>query len=315
MTKTNYVPMEDDGWWESVLQDEDRKSVAQARVTSKPVEESALAKSDKNDKQDKVDWERARTIYEKDQIVTLDVTSYNKGGLLVEGQDMQGFVPYSHLLDMSEHREAERDNILSGYVGRALSLKIIECVPEDGRLVYSERAARAEVGCRNRLFTSLESGQCVPGEVTNVTDFGAFIDLGGVEGLIHISELSWGRVEHPSHIVNVGDKLDVMVLGVSPERCRVALSLKRLFSNPWETVHNRYAVNDVVPAKITTVVSYGAFARLEEGLEGLIHVSEMDLDDGNTVKDYYKPGQDVNVRILQVDATHQRLGLSMIMDF
>ncbi len=314
------APMEDDHWWEAVLTDENHLSPGALARTPlvELVESPAFARMERpprtEKKLEKIDWDQAATLYQQDQVVTLLVSGYNRGGLLVEGTGMQGFVPYSHLLNMKEHREAERESILADYVGRGMPLKIIECVPEDGRLVFSERAARAGVGCRNRLFTSLRSGQRVPGEVTNVTDFGAFVDLGGVEGLVHISELSWGRVEHPSSILVAGEKIEVMILDVSPERCRVALSLKRLFPNPWETVHNRYAINDIVPAIITSVVSYGVFARLEEGLEGLVHISEMRLPEGQAVKNVYSPGQRVNVRILQIDAAHQRLGLSLITD-
>jgi small subunit ribosomal protein S1 len=151
----------------------------------------------------------------------------------------------------------------------------------------------------------------VVGEVTNVTDFGAFVDLGGVEGLIHISELSWGRVAHPSQVVQIGQKVEVLVLDVAPERCRIALSLKRLFPNPWETVEQRYPINGVFPAVITALVPFGAFARLEEGLEGLIHTSEIILPEGVNVKDFLVPGKTLQVRVLQVEASRQRLGLSM----
>jgi small subunit ribosomal protein S1 len=148
------------------------------------------------------------------------------------------------------------------------------------------------------------------GEVTNITDFGAFVDLGGVEGLIHISELSWGRVVHPSDILKLGQKIEVQVLNILLERCRIALSLKRLKPNPWATISQRYAVNDVVPAVITSVVSFGVFARLEEGLEGLVHVSEM-KPEGLVVKDTFTEGQHIEVRILHIEPEHQRLGLSL----
>jgi small subunit ribosomal protein S1 len=301
----NHPPMLDDGWWASVLADEEHYvHIAATRPSAKQVEPSTIEPP-------VLDWDRAKDLYLQDQIVTLAVTGFNRGGLLVGSGDLQGFVPYSHLVDMSVQAEADRDAFLGEYVGRTLRLKVIECVPEEGRIVFSERAAKADAGCRNRLFDSLQVGQHVAGEVTNITDFGVFVDLGGVEGLIHISELSWGRVVHPSQIVTLGEKIDVQVLDVSPERCRVALSLKRLFSNPWETVGDRYAIDDVVPAELTTLVSYGAFARLEEGLEGLIHVSEMDLPAGQVIKDVFVSGQKVHVRILQIDAAHQRLGLSL----
>jgi small subunit ribosomal protein S1 len=147
--------------------------------------------------------------------------------------------------------------------------------------------------------------------VTNVTDFGVFIDLGGVEGLIHISELSWGRVIHPSHILKLGQEVEVLVLDIAAERCRVALSLKRLQSNPWERAESSFGANSIIPATITSVVSYGAFARLDAGVEGLIHASEMPLPEGSLVKDILSEGQRVDVRVLHVDAARQRLGLSM----
>jgi len=249
-------------------------------------------------------------VYNQDQIVTLTVTSYNRCGLLVEGLHLQGFVPYSHLVDMVSQNEQERDHFLSEYVGRDLRLKFIECVPDKGRIVFSERAARADPGRRTQLFSSLKSGDVTMGEVTNVTDFGVFVDLGGVEGLIHISELSWGRVIHPSSILHLGQKIEVQVLDILLERSRIALSLKRLKPNPWETAAQRYSVDDIVPATITTVVSFGVFARLEEGLEGLVHVSEMEPE-GIIVKDVFTEAQHINVRILHIEPEHQRLGLSL----
>jgi len=303
----------DDGWWASVLADEERhivpiKSTSQVMSTNESMDnrEASMEKSVQPD------WIQTRMVYDQDKIVQLGVTGCNRGGLLVEGQGLQGFVPFSHLVAMNSHPDGDgRMEFLSTYIGRILDLKVIECVPEEGRVVFSERAAKSESGCRTRLFSELSVGQTIKGDVTNITEFGVFIDLGGVEGLIHISELSWGRVVHPADIVGLGETLEVMVIDVSPERCRVALSLKRLQPNPWETVRNRYLVNDIVPATITTIVSFGAFARLEEGLEGLIHVSEIPLENGQTIKEILAPGAKVNVRILQVDSTHQRLGLSL----
>ena len=180
--------------------------------------------------------------------------------------------------------------------------------------MFSERAALAEPGKRMELFNNLEPGQNITGTVTNITDFGVFIDLGGVEGLIHISELSWGRVAHPSQIVKLGQDIEAQVLEISPERCRVALSLKRLLPNPWEKADSDFAVGQIVPAVVTSVVSYGAFARLEAGVEGLVHASEMPLDGGKNVRDVISEGQEIRVRILHVDPEHQRMGLSLDLD-
>ncbi len=292
----------DEGWWESVLGDEE---VGAFTIPAKPqkIEEQRDAG---------VEWDLALELFRNDQVLTLTVTGHNRGGLLVEGNALYGFIPCSHLVNMPPKAgDDEREECLQAHMGHALQLKIIECVPDEGRLVFSERAAQAGAGKRTVLFSSLKPYQRVRGVVTNVTDFGVFIDLGGVEGLIHISELSWGRVTHPSQVLSINQSVEVMVLEVIPERCRVALSLKRLVDNPWETAEQRYPINVVVPAQVTTIVPYGAFARLEEGLEGLIHVSEIPLPPKTEIKDILKAGQGVQVRILQVDAGRQRLGLSL----
>ena len=149
--------------------------------------------------------------------------------------------------------------------------------------------------------------------VTNITDFGVFVDLGGVEGLIHISELSWGRVTHPNQIVKLGQEINVQALEISPERCRVALSLKRLIANPWERAANDFPVGTIQNAVVTSVMSYGAFARIEAGVEGLIHGSEMGLAPNQTPRDILIDGQELQVRILHLDAAHQRMGLSLLL--
>jgi small subunit ribosomal protein S1 len=312
--KNNYespVPVTDDGWWESVLAEDERHAPpSPSRPPMHPPVRTEMKAEESNKVQP--DWAQVQELYHHDQIVTLKVTGSNRGGLLVEGEGLYGFVPFSHLVEMAGRNDLpDREKILGTYVGQALRLKVIECVPEDGRIVLSERAALAEPGKRSELFHSLHAGESVRGTVTNITDFGVFVDLGGVEGLIHISELSWGRVTHPNQIVQMGQTLDVQVLDLSSERCRVALSLKRLLSNPWEKVATDFSVGQVLPAVITSVLSYGAFARLDLGVEGLIHASEMLLGEGQNVKDVLSVGQQMQVRILHVDAAHQRMGLSL----
>ncbi|NOY98485.1 MAG: 30S ribosomal protein S1 [Chloroflexi bacterium] len=298
----NNIPPPDESWWASVLADEQSYLPRSNRRQPRPNERVEAS----------LDWEKAQALYHQDAVVALCVTGYNRGGILVEGDGIQGFVPYSHLVDVTTYASSDdREKTLSNYVGRTLNLKVIECVPEDGRVVFSERAAQAGAGRRSELFSTLRPGQRVEGEVTNITDFGVFVDLGGVEGLIHISELSWGRVGHPIQVVQLRQRMEVQVLEVSPERCRVALSLKRLFDNPWEKAEMTYNVNQIVPAKVTSIVPYGAFARLDDGLEGLIHASEMPLEPGVSVNDLLNEGQPVQVRILHVDASAQRLGLSL----
>jgi len=311
----NAMPVLDDGWWASVLADESRHAPpASVRQSGKPEMRGESPAAAPPAPKQSADWEQVRELYARDQIIDLNVTGYNRGGLLVEGNNLYGFVPFSHLVELAGKSEAsQREHDLEAFVGRTLRLKVIECVPEDGRIVFSERAALAEPGKRAELFQALHPGERVKGVVTNITDFGVFVDLGGVEGLVHISELSWGRVTHPNQIVNMGETIEVQVLDLAPERCRVALSLKRLHSNPWEAASTEFPEGSIMPARITSVVSFGAFAKLDAGVEGLIHASEMPLPDGQPVKEFLHEGQSVTVRVLHVDAAHQRMGLSMLL--
>ena len=299
------IPEPDEGWWAAVLADEDDHVLPVREGGARPVSQSSLAL---------VDWDKVKAVFEQDEIVNLTVQGYNRGGLLVEGEGLQGFVPISHLVDLPAGiSEEERKALLVEYVGRSLTLKVIECEPEQERVVFSERAALAGEGRRKVLFRALKPGECVHGTVTNVTDFGVFVDLGGLEGLIHVSELSWGRVQHPSDILTVGQEIDALVLNVSEENSRVALSLKRLTSNPWETIPQRYKPGDIVKVEITGIARFGAFARLEEGVEGLIHVSSMNLGPGqNDPGKILFPGQRAQVKILHIEPDKRRLGLSLV---
>ncbi len=301
-------PPMDESWWEAVLAEEE----ARFRLSSNRGQAQAAVESPHlSAQQNGVDWQLARDHFERDGVVQLQVVGHNRGGLLVKGERLQGFVPISHLIKMPFGKsEAEQERFLASYHGQELRLKIIECDQERGRVVLSERAALSEAGSRNLLLQRLSNGDCVQGVVTNITDFGIFVDLGGVEGLIHVSEISWGRVRHPSDVVQYGQSLQVYVIGVDQERSRIALSLKRLSPNPWLTAHERYQPGLVTEAVITSILPFGAFARLEEGLDGLIHVSEMETGTGNPLEAFHE-GQVVKVRILHVDAARQRLGLSL----
>ena len=245
-------------------------------------------------------------------MVDLRVHGYNRGGLLVQGNGFQGFVPISHLVNISPGLvEDERKKILAGLVGQILSLKVIECDPDQDRVVFSQRAALAGQGRRTYLFNSLKPGVMVEGVVTNVTDFGVFVDLGGLEGLIHVSELSWGRVQHPNDIVSLGQNLRTVVLQIFEENGRVALSLKRLDANPWDEIAGKLKPGDVIPAVITKLAKFGAFARLDEGVEGLIHISTFKLRPGDRLADFLATGDKVQVRILHIEPDKRRLGLCL----
>ncbi len=308
----NEMPHTDEGWWEAVLAEEQQYSNPRPPVAMKPKPLVHEEKTASSPSVQQADWDLMKRLYTEDRIIEMKATGHNRGGLLVEHDGLAGFIPFSHLVDLAgKVNEADRDPCLEAYMGKSLSVKVIECAPEDGRVVFSERAALTQPGKRNELFHSLHMGGQVTGKVTNITDFGVFVDLGGVEGLIHISELSWGRVSHPNQIVKLGEEIQIQVLEISVERSRVALSLKRLIPNPWEHADVSFAIGSIVSAVITTVLSYGAFARLDAGVEGLIHISEMPLRDNQGPRDLLIEGQRVQVRVLQIEPSHQRLGFSM----
>jgi small subunit ribosomal protein S1 len=311
----NPMPVTDEGWWESVLAEERQYAARSSAAPTRPRTVVLPAVVPATSVQAAhPDWSMVKELYAKDKIVELTVTGHNRGGLLVEKETLSGFIPFSHVIDLAgKEQDGDRDLSLESYVGKTLRVKVIECVPEEGRVVFSERAALAEPGKRSELFSQLQAGSRVQGTVTNVTDFGVFVDLGGVEGLIHISELSWGRVSHPNQIVKLGQEIHVQVLEISAERCRVALSLKRMNPNPWQSASSDFPVGTIHNAVITSVMSYGAFARIEAGVEGLIHASEMVLEPGQSPRDILFDGQELQVRILHLDPSHQRMGLSLIL--
>ena len=298
----------DESWWAAVLAEDEN--------TSGPADEPA-GEPGSGQQQEKIDWERARRIYDSDETITLEVVDYNRGGLLVSGDDLQGFVPISHLVkiecDLGAQLEGDREQMLSDYLASELKLKVIECDPARGRVVLSERAALFGPGRRMQLLENLMPAEEITGTVTNITDFGVFVDLGGLEGLIHVSELSWGRVRHPVEVVKVGEEVLVYVISIDQDRQRVALSIKRLHPNPWESAELRYHAGQEVDAVITSVMPFLDISRLEEGLDGLIQVSEMSGED-DMVKpaDIVSVGHQVLVRVLNVDAEKQRLGLCLL---
>lgn len=258
------------------------------------------------------DWTDIRSISDNDEIIDLPVIGYNRGGLLVEWRSLRGFVPASQLVEFPSHaHEQLRRKALINQVGLTLKLRVIELNQDKNRLILSERAGLARPGERANILTTLKPGDTVVGLVTNLCDFGAFVDLGGLEGLIHISELSWGRVGHPEHMLQRGQEVRAYVLDIDREAARIALSIKRLRPDPWQTVEERYRLGEVVSGVVTNVVDFGAFACIEEGLEGLIHVSE--LAEGHFLhpRNVVNEGQHIEARILSIDARNRRLGLSL----
>lgn len=257
-------------------------------------------------------WAAAVRAMEERAVLTLPVVGYNRGGLLVEWNGIQGFVPVSHLADLPPYLdEREREEALRARIGQTLRLHVIEVDPERRRLVFSERATNSEEQRRRALLEHLQPGDVCTGRVTNICSFGAFVDLDGLEGLIHISELSWSRVNHPAQVLRPGQEVRVSVLNVDRQRGRVGLSLKRVRPDPWHTIEERYQVGQIVQGTITNVVDFGAFARLEEGVEGLIHLSELAEGQFMHPRNVVREGMTLRMRVLYVDAARRRLGLSL----
>jgi small subunit ribosomal protein S1 len=242
------------------------------------------------------------------------VIGCNKGGLLVRVCEGIGFVPASQLADLpGSLGTAELRGDLEGFVGRELRLRLLELDRARNRVICSERATQlidddieARLGALDRCI-----GCPVEGHVRSLCDFGAFVDLGGIDGLIHISELSWQRIGHPSEVLTVHQPVQVVVLHVDRSARRVALSYKRLQDDPWRRVGERYGVGDIIDATVTHVVHFGAFARVTEGVEGLIHISELSDVPFEHPGDVIQAGQAVRVRVLHIDAAARRLGLSL----
>jgi small subunit ribosomal protein S1 len=260
---------------------------------------------------DEVDWQRAATLLASGETITVIISGYNRGGLLADVGRVQGFLPASHLLVAPVVLATEnRMTALAGRVGESLTVKVVEIDRDRCRLILSERLVRQD-GEGEAILRSLRPGQICEGTVTNLCPFGVFVDLGGFEGLVHISELSWGRVESPGEVTQPGDRVVVMVLQVSPAEHKIALSLKRLRPDPWQGVDGRYRVGQTLDAVITNVVNFGAFARLEPGLEGLIHISELAEGSFMHPRNVVSEGDHVQVRVLGVDGSRRRIALTM----
>jgi predicted RNA-binding protein with RPS1 domain len=262
-------------------------------------------------------WHVAEELYKHGEMLKARVIDYNKGALMVDVSGIRGFVPISQLLNFTSEEVAaggdnpETEAKFQGMIGRELQLKIIDINREHKRLILSERLVAHEWRQRRReeLLDELKPGEVHRGVVSNLANFGAFVDLGGAEGLIHIDQLAWSRVEHPGEVLKVGQEVEVQVLSVDREKKKIALSLKRADVNPWATVEQRYTPGQVITGEITRIAPFGAFARIEDGVEGLIQLSE--LLPGMDPKAGLHEGQSVQLRILRLDAERRRLALSL----
>lgn len=261
------------------------------------------------------DWLKAQELLDSQEVYKGNIIGYNRGGVLMMFGQVRGFIPASQLSNHRRTKEKSGDEGLQNLVGQTVTVKVIEVDRSRNRLILSEKAAMKEIKAaqRQELLGDLEEGEIRDGRIVNLADFGAFVDIGGIEGLVHLSELSWKRVNHPADLVEVGDEVQVFILSVDEERGRVALSLKRLEPDPWTKVDELYKEGELVEVTITKLTKYGAFARLDDdySLEGLIHISELSNDHVDLPQEIIETGQVVSARIIRVDSDRRQLGLSL----
>ena len=273
-------------------------------------------------------WRYLEKAMEAGEVIEGKIAGFNRGGSIVEVEGVQGFVPMSQLVSVPRERfriyqeggdglsEEETESIQeaqSAELGREIQMKVLEVNRSRNRAIFSERQAVQESrdARKAKLIEELEEGQTRSGTVTGISSFGAFVDIGGADGLIHISELSWSMVNSPEEVVSVGQKVDVYVLRVDAENMKIALSLRRLQPEPWETIHERHNIGDVVNATVTKLTNFGAFARVEDSIEGLIHISELSARMINHPREVVREGEQVEVKILRIEPERRRLGLSL----
>jgi len=316
----------DESYWQALLEEQSRDALPEANdretwegfnlLSEEAAYEGAATPhtetgSDGVWEQQQSRWTDIRDSFESGEVLESEVVGHNRGGLLVDCDGLQGFVPASQLVGFAPTSEEDRSNQLQEFVGQRLGLKIIELDGDRNRLILSQRAAESGRGSPSAILGQLCAGTVCEGWVTNLCSFGAFVDLGGIEGLIHISELSWGRVKSPHEVLSTGDEVKVYVLNVDRERYRVGLSLKRLQPDPWGSVEENYHVGQLVTGMVTNVVDFGAFVRIEEGVEGLVHVSELAEGSFLHPRNVVQEGESVTVRIINIDSNNHRLGLSL----
>jgi small subunit ribosomal protein S1 len=259
-------------------------------------------------------WMRAQELADSGETWEEQVIGYNKGGLVIPLDEIRGFVPASQVPGFPHGlSQEERLDRLSSLVGETLPVKVIEINRRKRRLILSSTAAQQDwrKQARTKLLSDLREGQVREGVVSSLCSFGAFVDLGGADGLVHLSELSWRRIRHPREAVSVGEKVEVYVLRLDHEKQRIGLSLKRLLPEPWALVEDKYELGQLVEGVVTNVVDFGAFAEVEDGVEGLIHVSELAEAAISHPREVVKKGDLLLLRVIRIDTRRKRLGLSL----
>ncbi len=260
------------------------------------------------------DWIEAEKLMKEGTIIEGEIIGYNKGGAIVPFGRLRGFIPASHLSDLTPGMsDRKRQQRLAKLREQRIPMKVIEVDRHRRRLVFSQREAQKEWEQEKRegLMKTLKVGDVLTGEVSGVRDFGVFVNLGGADGLVHISQLTWGRIEHPREVVEVGDEIEVAVLRLDVEKQRISLSRKKVMDNPWKSVQNRYDEGQLVEGVVTRLVEYGAFVEIESGVEGLLHISQLSRSIVNKASEVISEGETHLLRVLSIEPRRQRIGLSL----
>lgn len=249
--------------------------------------------------------ENLREIYNEGKIIEAPVVDVVKGGVIVD-IGTRGFVPASRL-------DIKYIEDIKSFVGQTLQFKIIKFEPEARKIVLSRREIleEAEKARKEELWSSIEEGQTRKGIVRRLAAFGAFVDLGGVDGLLHVSEMGWGRVKNPGDVVKVGQEIEVYVLAVNKEKEKISLGLKQLIANPWDSAAEKYATGNVVTGKVVRIVPFGAFVQLEDGVDGLVHISQISWERVEKVEDALQIGQEISAKVLELDIENKKISLSI----
>jgi small subunit ribosomal protein S1 len=265
--------------------------------------------------QEQISWENVEKLVEGDTVIDSKVIGFNKGGLIVGVEGLRGFVPSSQISAMrrSQSTGDTPEQRWQKMIGQPISVRVIEVDRERRRLILSERAASTESrqSIKERVIEELEEGKVYTGRVTSLANFGAFININGADGLVHLSELSWDHIEHPREVLEVGQEVKVKVINVDREKKRIGLSVRALQSDPWRSRVEKYSVGQLVEGVITRLTKFGAFARLEGDIEGLIHISEIAEHRIEHPKEVLKEGEVKSLRVIRIDPDQHRIGLSL----
>ncbi len=252
------------------------------------------------------DWDELKEIAKKGKTITVRTSEAVRGGVIAYYKEIRGFIPASQLSDKYVEN-------LEEYCGKELEVKAIEVDNSKRKAVFSHKVVIEEAKNKKikEFWESIEKDIVMEGEVKRLTNFGAFVDLGGVDGLVHVSEISWGRIKHPSDVLKIGDRVKVYVKDFDKEKGKISLSLKDTVKNPWLKVYENYKVGEIKKGKVVKLVDFGAFVELEPGIEGLVHISQISQDRVSKPSDVLEKGQIVNVKVLDVDMKDKRISLSI----